>query len=853
MTAGISLVGAATRNTMINNAIGTDALRENPIPNVGFGISIVDAAYNVIGGTDVNNGNSIEYTVMDPDQDPDVGSGHGISISGAAAIGNQITGNTISHNQTDGIRIGESASRNVIGDSTADSDDPPADSGNLISANLRAVSVESGSFSNQIVNNEIGGDAYDAGNTLVGVALADVTNNIVQGNEIQNNPIGVSLANAVTTGNHVIGNEIKFSSSEGVQITRGASNNVIGDTTPGNRNIISLNDRGISIDTAAHDNSVIGNYIGTDLTGDYDEEDDWGNTLGGITLSDTDNNTIQDNTIRGNPIGVGMEFSDTTGNKLLGNTITDSLSEGVQITQGASNNVIGGSTADDRNIISSNQQGVSIEAASHDNNVIGNYIGTDDAGDFAGGFGNTQDGVAILDSSNNLVQDNTIRGNAAGVDIENSNSQGNTVAGNVITNNTNYAVGILNGASDNLIGGSTPDDRNLLSMDPRGVSIESQSHDNQVIGNYIGTDASGNFAVEFGDTSIGVGITDSYNNDVQDNTIRGNQYGVAITNAPSIHNRIQGNVITNSIGYGVLLASGASDNVIGGPSDGDGNQISQNGDAGVFVDSGIGNAILHNAIFNNAGLGIDLAPAGVTANDPQASLDADTGPNNLQNFPDLATATTGGSHQVSGTLTSAANTTYIIELFNLDAPDPSGYGQGDRYLTSTAVTTNANGVAPFSVTLPSNVLAGTFISATATDSGGNTSEFSKAIPVEQDTDGDGISDMTEDGVPNDDGNDDGIPDSQEANVVSFQSAVTGQYVTLESPSGTTFTNVTPLTNPSPTDAPNESFDLGFFSFTLSGVEPGAAVDVQMFLQTGIAPDFLLPLRPSARRPNTPMV
>ena len=369
------------------------------------------------------------------------------------------------------------------------------------------------------------------------------------------------------------------------------------------------------------------------------------------------------------------------------------------------------------------------------------------------------------------------------------------------------------------------------------MSIESGSNDNQVIGNYIGTDASGHFADGFGDTSIGVGITDSYNNDVDDNTIRGNQFGVGIKNATSINNRIQGNVITNSVGYGVLIASGASDNVVGGPSDGDGNQISQNGDAGVWADSGTGNAILRNAIFGNAGLGIDLAPAGVTANDPQASLDADTGPNNLQNFPVLITATTGASQQVSGTLSSAANSTFLIQLFNLDAADSSGNGQGDRYLTTTAVTTNASGMASFNVTLPNNVLAGTFISATATDSDGNTSEFSQAILVETDTDGDGIGDETENGVPNDDGNDDGIPDSQQANVASFQDAVSGQYITLVAPVGTTFSDVSAVTNPSADNGPTDlSFDYGLFSFTLSGVTPGGSVAVQEILPSGASPE-----------------
>ena len=187
----------------------------------------------------MDNGNTIEYTLTDPDQDPIVGSGHGISISGSAAIGNTIEGNDISGNQTDGIRIGESASLNVIGDATAGTH-------NLISENVRGVSIESNSFSNQVVDNYIGTDedgnsADDAGNTLGGVALTDANNNIVQGNTIRDNPIGVGMANADTTGNRVIGNVISNSSSEGVQITRGAASNVIGGTTADNRNLISAN------------------------------------------------------------------------------------------------------------------------------------------------------------------------------------------------------------------------------------------------------------------------------------------------------------------------------------------------------------------------------------------------------------------------------------------------------------------------------------------------------------------------------------------------------------------------------------------------------------------------------------
>ena len=76
---------------------------------------------------------------------------------------------------------------------------------------------------------------------------------------------------------------------------------------------------------------------------------------------------------------------------------------------------------------------------------------------------------------------------------------------------------------------------------------------------------------------------------------------------------------------------------------------------------------------------------GVTTND---ATDADTGPNNLQNYPVLTSATSGATMTVQGTLTSAANTTFRIEFFSGGA-DPSGFGEGATPLGSLDVTTNA--------------------------------------------------------------------------------------------------------------------------------------------------------------------
>jgi hypothetical protein len=78
--------------------------------------------------------------------------------------------------------------------------------------------------------------------------------------------------------------------------------------------------------------------------------------------------------------------------------------------------------------------------------------------------------------------------------------------------------------------------------------------------------------------------------------------------------------------------------------------------------------------------------------------------------------------QVTGTLTSAANSWFTIEFFANDASAPSGR----IYLGSRRVRTDAAGVATFTFLGPLPPSGADFITATATDAAGNTSEFSAA-------------------------------------------------------------------------------------------------------------------------------
>jgi hypothetical protein len=267
---------------------------------------------------------------------------------------------------------------------------------------------------------------------------------------------------------------------------------------------------------------------------------------------------------------------------------------------------------------------------------------------------------------------NHIEGNFVGTD------PGGTLA------RPNTDVGIFVSSPDNIIGGTTPETRNVIS---------------------------GNAPFDGVYVSPANGIGDASGNVIQGNFIGTTANGVsALGNA-----RI-----------GVTLTHGAHDNLVGGTVAGAGNRIAFNGAVGVEVDvaTGIGNAIQSNSIHSNGGLGIDLEPGGVTPNDPG---DADTGPNDLQNFPVISGLSFGtGEVTINGTLNSEASKTYRLEFFANDKVDPSGYGEGQTFLGFEDVTTDGSGDASFSVNFP---VAGTStaFTATATDPDGNTSEFSAAF------------------------------------------------------------------------------------------------------------------------------
>ncbi len=376
--------------------------------------------------------------------------------------------------------------------------------------------------------------------------------------------------------------------------------------------------------------------------------------------------------------------------------------------------------------------------------IQSNYIGVDRFG--SSGLANT-DGVQVIQSGPyikaNVISGNSddgidiigggpptvITGNIIGLDFTGTiDIGGNASDGIQVTDSGSNQVGVI-GAGGNIISGNGEN----------GILISgTASIGNWIVNNRIGTDTTG--TLDRGNTLNGIAIAgnssgviigsngDGNSDPGEANLISGNNgHGVAVASAASVS--IAGNRIGTSlngitqipnVGDGVSIQS-SSDVTIGGLGSSQGNQIANNFGGGVVSlgNSSSGVSIRANEIVNNVGLGIDFAIAGVSVNDPGES-------DGLQNFPALSAALSGSTTEVTGSLTSSPNSTFQIDFYASDIRDSSSFGEGQRYLGSTSILLDGSGYGDINVSGLASTLTGEFVTATATDAAGNTSEFSLA-------------------------------------------------------------------------------------------------------------------------------
>jgi hypothetical protein len=556
-----------------------------------------------------------------------------------------------------------------------------------------------------------------------GIALETGGGNTLAGNWIGLDPSG-----------NVAGN-----TNAGVLLQSDSANNLIGGQSVAARNVISGNGTyGVAIggSSGVTGNVVSGNYIGTNVAGGGARPNGIGvylgtanaNTIGGITVGAR-------NVISGNTTD-GVVLEGATGNTVQGNYIglnaagTTALPNGrygVRASGGALGNMIGRSKG--HNVISGNgSAGVAIfDAATNRNRVLGNMIGTDPAGttaipnggdgvNIAGGLLNTVGGAVA--AVRNVISGNTL----SGVAISGSGAVQNAVVGNYIGTDAGGSAALPNGANGITISGSSKGNRigeqvinafvphgtaqltakgNLISGNAgsgillSGLSpANSDTSNNFVFGNFIGTDVSGTVAL--GNGQDGILIDSTSGNSIGGipqnggsaqtgrNVISGNkQMGVDIRGAGSTNNKVHDNFIgTDASGaaalgntrYGVVIQSGASGNTVGGSLSTLPNVISGNMVSGVIV-RGAGtdsNVLTGNLIGTNSSGNAALPNA-------QHGIEVTLGASNTTiggNTADLRNVISGNPGSGIRAMTGSTGTTVQGNFIGTDAGGTLALGNG---------------------------------------------------------------------------------------------------------------------------------------------------------------------------------
>jgi hypothetical protein len=448
------------------------------------------------------------------------------------------------------------------------------------------------------------------------------------------NYIGTNAAGTAGLGNKIFGVTIS-----------GSHSNFIGGSEPGQGNVIAGNGLIGNVDfpegpsggvliggVEAVGNSVIGNLIGTDETGDVG----LGNRTG-VLIADAPTNTIAINVISGSVFGPNFQLGTgitiegplATGTVVAGNKIGTNLagdvdlgneSDGVHV-QNSGGHFIGGATPAERNIISGNGgDGVFVggfvaETPAVGNFVQGNYIGVNAAGtaalpnDFSGVHISAHTSATML-GGHTAAEGNLISGNGTdGVFLPTGTSDGNMIHWNLIGTDHTGIAGISNqgsginiwGGRNNIIGGTdaNPNSGNIISANQQhGVYIHdwsepgpfppSPADGNEVRVNNIGLGLDG--VTPLGNSVNGVMIEKAMDNIIGGigtntalgNLIAANASGVMISGLEASDNQVQNNFIgvdfegnpsdpatlLGNIDWGVKIKD-APNNTIGGPRESD--------------------------------------------------------------------------------------------------------------------------------------------------------------------------------------------------------------------------------------------------------------------------------------------
>lgn len=454
--------GTIAGNVIQGNLIGTNSSGTAAIAGQLYGIYLNAAAATLIGGDSLaGEGNLISGN-----------SANGIQLQTSSAMGTTICGNII------GLSLDQTAAfatNNGIG---------------LRQSSGNWIGLPQPGYGNVI-----------AGYSNLGISFSEASGVRPQRNTIQNNIIGLNASGTDFAGlTGINGNSMDYTLIGGV--VENLEGNVISGHGSGN---------GILID--GYNNTVSGNYIGTDLTGTSARANNTGiylngngNILGGANAAGAQ----RGNVVSGNS-GIGINCYSGAGNIISGNNVGVNASGGtlanggygINVGTNAVQNLIGGVNPNEGNVVAGN----------------GNY------------------GIFNMGSQNRLVY----------------NRVGLAPNGNTVIHNTNGGI-MLNGAAANLLTGNLSADTLLLS----GAACSG----NTLTGNLIGVRANGSAVAGLDD---GVQIFSSaHDNWVglpggNGNLIAHCQYiGITVDGAAALGNALLGNTISAFGSAGIFLDNGGN-------------------------------------------------------------------------------------------------------------------------------------------------------------------------------------------------------------------------------------------------------------------------------------------------------
>lgn len=315
-------------------------------------------------------------------------------------------------------------------------------------------------------------------------------------------------------------------------------------------------------------------------------------TGNGITIADGNDNIIQNNTIYSNGgHGIVLTSEESSAGGASDNTISNNdigtdggnAGSGIFANYNSDNNII------ENNTISNNTlRGINLEWGPSENSLEDNVITNN------GGIG-----INLPEASNNTISGNTLNNNGGPEIVLNYSADNNNITGNVITNDNDEGISIDEASN------TTIQDNVISTAGSHGIEIQAGSN-NVIDGNHIGIDENGaDIGPGEGENNNGIWIHGDNvgdNNEITNNVIANNLFGIFLQASNSENNTIQGNIIQNNDSGGIYI-EGSSGNIIGMPLDSTdttlGNTITNN-DVGVdFQDGTTNNIVRGNLIYGN--------------------------------------------------------------------------------------------------------------------------------------------------------------------------------------------------------------------------------------------------------------